>query len=64
MCVCVCVCVCVCDHITLLVVRGTHLCPADDLAVGLELRAMEDLDAGDGLHRLPIDWADDSKTRM
>lgn len=35
-----------------------YLCPADDFAVGFELGAAEDLDAGDGLHRLAIDWTD------
>lgn len=35
--------------------EAVYLCPADDLAVGLELRAMEDLDASDGLHGLSID---------
>lgn len=36
----------------------SYLCPADDFAVGFELRSVEDLDAGDGLHRLPIDGTD------
>lgn len=38
--------------------RVTYLCPADDFAVGFELWAMEDLDAGDGLHRLAINGTD------
>lgn len=38
-----------------------YLRPADDFAVGFELRAVEDLDAGDGLHRLPIDRTDDTE---
>lgn len=37
-----------------------YLCPADDFAVGFELRAVEDLDAGDGLHGLSINRADHS----
>ncbi len=35
-----------------------YLCPADDFAIGFELGAMEDLDAGDRLHGLPIDGTD------
>lgn len=38
-----------------------YLCPADDFAVGFELRAVEDLDAGDRLHGLPIDGTDDAE---
>lgn len=38
-----------------------YLRPADDFAVGFELRAVEDLDAGDGLHRLPVDGTDDAE---
>lgn len=40
----------------------SNLCPADDLSVGFELRAVEYLDAGDGLHRLPIDGTDDAES--
>lgn len=39
----------------------SNLCPADDFSVGFELGAMEDLDADDGLHRLPIDGTDDAE---
>lgn len=38
-----------------------YLRPADDFAVGFELRAVEDLDAGDGLHGLPVDGTDDAE---
>lgn len=37
-----------------------YLCPADHFAVSFKLGAMEDLDAGDGLHGLAVDGADDS----
>lgn len=37
-----------------------HLRPADHFAIGLELWAVEDLDAGDGLHGLAVNGADDS----
>lgn len=39
-----------------------YLRPADDFAVGLELGAVEDLDTGDGLHRLPIDRTDHTES--
>lgn len=38
----------------------SYLCPADHFAVSFKLGAMEDLDAGDGLHGLAINGADDS----
>lgn len=38
----------------------SYLCPADHFAVSFKLGAMEDLDAGDGLHGLAVDGADDS----
>lgn len=38
-----------------------YLCPADYFPVGFELRAVEDLDAGDGLHGLPVDRTDDTE---
>lgn len=39
----------------------SYLGPADHLAVSLELGAMEDFDAGDGLHGLAVDGADDTE---
>lgn len=38
-----------------------YLRPADHLAVSFELWAMEDFDAGDGLHGLPINRTDDTE---
>lgn len=38
-----------------------YLGPADDFAICFKLGAVEDLDAGDGLHGLPVDWADDAE---
>lgn len=43
---------------------GLYLSPADDFAVGFELGAMEDLHAGDGLHRFSVDRADDAEGRQ
>lgn len=40
-----------------------YLGPADDFAVGFELRAVEDLHAADGLHGFPIDRADDAEEK-
>lgn len=55
---------CTCSSVNEIIPDPTvsNLCPADDLSVGFELRAVEYLDAGDGLHRLPIDGTDDAES--